>query len=189
MDTVITKTCPEKKQHTWASLWSPVAVRILTGAVVVCAVAVPAFFLVLKSEDNGGYTARGNANIHTFSVSCLGAEKKDSCQHGDKLVFRVKTSDNKQYFSAFCRNEANGSVIWFFPSTADGKSLYLTDMTQDGVIQRGIVIDQAFEPGIFEVFGLFSATPLTRDDVRAAFEESDEEPAYTIHSRSIRIVK
>ncbi len=137
--------------------------------------SVAALLLIPLAINNGDedsvqreFTARGGSSASSaFSMTC--ANSSESCQTSDKLVFDLSASTGYQYFSAFAKR-ADGAVIWYFPELPNGLSLDLHQQLQDGVLDRGVVIGSNHRTGKYQVYGIFSDEPLTRNEIKNRFK-------------------
>jgi len=141
------------------------------ASAVAILVIVPVVMRVGPGEEaTGSFTARGSASaIATFDVACHDTES-GTCHSGDKLVFDLQGSAGYPYFAAFARRE-DATVIWCFPESEDGRSLDLRERLSDGILDRGVLVDGEHTPGRWQVYGIFSSDPLSRDDIKSRFQE------------------
>ncbi len=141
----------------------------LVLASVAALVIVP---LAMNSGDEDpthtGFAARGQSSASgAFSMACTNSG--DACQLGDKLVFDLSLSAGYQYFAAFAKRN-DGAVIWYFPELPTGESLDLDQRLQHGVLDRGVILGSDHRAGRYQVYGIFSAEPLTRTKIKERFE-------------------
>lgn len=139
------------------------------GAVAAAAIAL---VLLPRSPDRapGTFTARGRETDPTavaagFEVRCPGAAAAGRCRAGDKLLFEVSAGGRARFFAALARR--GDTTIWYFPSLGR-RSLDLAEHAPRGVLDAGIVLGPEHVPGRYEIVGLFSSRPLSRDEARAA---------------------
>lgn len=111
--------------------------------------------------------ARGGAQAFTsFRATCAGA-----CERGHKILFDLHGTSGYRYFAAFSKR-ADGTVLWYFPSSPDDVSLDSTTQPRDGVLDRGIVLGDEHASGSYRIYGVFSRAPLTRELIRARFDDA-----------------
>ena len=68
------------------------------------------------------------------------------------------------WFAAIAVREADGTVIWMFPHTANGKSRKVP--AGKSSLKNAILLDYHYPKGRYEVIGLFSDTPLNRSQIK-----------------------
>lgn len=91
-------------------------------------------------------------------------------QSNGKLLFDVHGTSGYRYFAAFSRR-TDGTILWYFP-TPTGTSLDLATQPATGVLDQGIVLGDEHQPGTYRVYGVFSHEPLTRDAIKAQFDDT-----------------
>lgn len=91
-------------------------------------------------------------------------------QSNGKLLFDVHGTTGYRYFAAFSRR-TDGTILWYFP-TPSGTSLDLATQPATGVLDQGIVLGDEHQPGTYRVYGVFSREPLTRDAIKAQFDDT-----------------
>lgn len=126
------------------------------------ALAAMVLFIVAPWKSHDDFTARGgNEPVGTMQASCTGG-----CARGGKLLFDLHGTTGYRYFAAFARR-GDGPVLWYFPTTDGATSIAVP---ANGVVDRGIVIGPEHAAGTYRVFGVFSAEPLTRAQLRDRFD-------------------
>ncbi len=116
------------------------------------------------------FTARGGGAVPGFAVSCLGAQGEAStCALGGKLVFQV----NPGPFRAFAAiaTTPDGTTLWYFPGGDRALGIDLGGLKSPGLLDEAISIDSEGPAGEYVIHGLFSARPLSRDEVREAIRK------------------
>jgi hypothetical protein len=146
----------------------PAVWAALAGAMAAL-VIVP---LAIRSAELGeladSFGSRGKqAAIATFEVSC--PSQPSGCQRRGTLVFDVQASAGYRYFAAFARR-SDGTILWYFPDSATAQSLDLDARVTNGVLDRGIALGDEHQAGSYQLYGIFSGTPLSRDDIKARFQ-------------------
>jgi len=139
----------------WALVASPVVLLL-----------VPAFWFSSRSVD-AEFTARGGSFVApTFHALCLDESGGESpCRAGHRLVFRTAAAPPFNAFAAFALSPA-GETLWYFPGSGHPTSVPIA--AGEGVIDTAIAIDASHPPGRYEVFGVFSEVPLTKEAIRQA---------------------
>ncbi len=89
----------------------------------------------------------------------------EACRAGARLAFEVTASEGRGYFAAFARR-SDGVVIWYFPEPS-GVSL-LVPRASASLLDRAVELGTEQPPGQYRVYGVFSARPLPRADVKRA---------------------
>jgi hypothetical protein len=114
------------------------------------------------------FGARGAAQAD-FGLVCAG-QPDGRCQQGQKLLFdlHLDPRSSYRYFAAFARRD-DGTVLWYFPDAPDGHSIELAGRLSHGVLDRGVALDERHGAGHYQVIGIYSAVPLTRDVIKARF--------------------
>jgi hypothetical protein len=139
-----------------------------TVAAVAVAVLLPLWLVNQGVDDEFG--ARGlEGEGPGFTVTCVGPNQGPRCAAGDKLIFRVFWQEHMPYFSVFSRRE-DGTILWYFPGSEGDKSLDVRAGNMRGVLSLGILVGPEHTPGKYEVFGAFSARPLTKDLLRSLYD-------------------
>jgi len=113
------------------------------------------------------FAARGSAlpNTPSFRPLCVG-EAISRCKPGSALAFEVSSGSATPYFAAFARR-ADGTVVWYFPA-ANGVSVPLVATGGSALLDHGVQIGAEQPPGHYEIYGIFSALPLSRAELRTA---------------------
>jgi len=161
----------------------PALVFALAGAAAVLLV-IPRAWTVRDHSADPSFAARGDGSAAGFDLACAG-QRTRTCQLGQTLVFDLQAG-RERYFAAFARRD-DGTVIWYFPDSATGTSLDLRDRTRDGVLDRGIALDATHGAGHYEVYGIYSAAPLSRADIKSRFRPAarDLGPGTSIATREL----
>jgi hypothetical protein len=117
----------------------------------------------LRGPSVPEFQARGGALVAgpELALSC-GAP---SCRAGARLSFAVRSASGG-YFAAFARR-FDGVVIWYFPE-ANAQSQPVPAGGARAVLDRAVLLGPEHLPGHYEVFGVFTARPLTRDELKLA---------------------
>jgi hypothetical protein len=149
---VLAASAPRRTRWWWAALPA-------------LAIAAIVLLVVLPRKPSDEFTARGGGKpVAAFTPSC------NPCKPGGTLVFDVHGTTGYRYFAAFSRR-SDGTVLWYFPA-AGGASVDLVDQPAHGVLNRGIVLGPEHAAGTYHVYGVFSNEPLTREQIRARFENN-----------------
>lgn len=140
-------------------------------AVATCAAAAGIAGLVVAVSQrtlDSGFAVRGGPASVDVELAC---QDRAACRQGDLLLFRIHGTSPSSYFSAFARRE-DGTVIWYFPGAGAKASIALGESSQ-GVLGRGVRLGPEHVPGRYEVIGLVSPQPLSKEQVRALVEGHD----------------
>jgi hypothetical protein len=119
------------------------------------ALAAGVLVIVYSARREPEWVPRGGA-APAFEVSCGGP-----CRSGSHLLFNV-TPGSARYLSALAV-AADQRVLWYFDAR---------ELTGPGVLSEAPVIGPEHGTGTFDVFAVFSATPLTRVQVREQVERA-----------------
>lgn len=155
LDQVLAQTAPRRRARRWFAAMPAVAAAV-------------ALVLVLAPKGEPEFAARGGREkVGAFKPACA-----HGCGAGDKIVFDLAGTTGYRYFAAFGQR-ADGTVLWYFPSSDTDTSVDLAQGLGSGVLDRGIVIGGEHSPGTYKVFGVFSTEPLARKDLRDRFDEEN----------------
>jgi len=138
-------------------------------AVAVAAAALALIVLVIDGRGTGStegqFASRGQgASAGAFTLSC------SICRRDETLVFDLTATAGYPYFAAFATHE-DGTVVWYFPESADGHSVDLRERLRDGLLDRGVALGRNHPRGSYRVYGIFSHQPLSRRAIRDRFDE------------------
>jgi hypothetical protein len=134
------------------------------GAALASAAAVVLMVTQLRGPSVPEFQARGGGALGAgpeLALSC----SAEPCREGAKLSFAVRSASGG-YFAAFARR-SDGVVIWYFPE-ASAESQPVPGGGARAVLDRAVVLGPEHLPGRYEVFGVFTARPLTRDELKLA---------------------
>jgi hypothetical protein len=155
LERVLAEVAPRRRRRWW-----------LVAAPAVAAAAL--LVLVLgpwRGREQPDFGTRGAGSARgVFEPSCA-----RDCIAGDKILFDLHGTTGYRYFAAFSRR-ADGTVLWYFPTSDDAVGIDLSQHLGSGVLDRGIVIGGEHAPGTYRVFGVFSHEPLSRAQIRERFE-------------------
>lgn len=170
-----------RRQRRW-----PALVFALAGAAAVILV-IPWPWAARDRSAEPSFASRGDGSAAVFDLACAG-QRTRTCHLGQTLVFDLQATSYR-YFAAFARRD-DGTVIWYFPDSATGRSLDLRDRTRDGVLDRGVALDATHGAGHYHVYGIYSAAPLSRDDIKSRFRPgaSDLGPETSIATRELVVL-
>ena len=131
------------------------------------AVAAAALLLIhpgeLEFQARGSHVTAGGPEL---IVSCPGVS---GCRVGSKLSFAVRlpepaTTAEPGYFAAFARR-FDGTIIWYFPEPV-GSSIAVPQTSEPALLDRAVLLGPEHLPGHYEVYGVFSRQPLTREQLK-----------------------
>jgi hypothetical protein len=153
LDQVLAQTAPRRRTRWWFAAMPAVAAAVT-------------ILLVLAPKREPEFAARGGSQaVGAFKPACA-----HGCGAGDKILFDLAGTAGYRYFAAFSQR-ADGTVLWYFPSSDTDKSVDLSQGLGSGVLDRGIVIGSEHPAGTYKVFGVFSTEPLSRKDLRDRFDD------------------
>lgn len=145
----------ERAPRRWR-LWAPA-----TAMIAAAAAAVLLFARAPGVEPP--FAARGGGGGHAaLQVLCVEHGASGRCPSGGRLAF-VAESDSHRYLALFVRR-GDGLVIWYLPSSG-GTSAPIADQAGKP-LRHGAQLGADQPPGEYEVFGVFSSTPLTREEIK-----------------------
>jgi hypothetical protein len=133
------------------------------------------------------FAARGAASAG-LGLVCAG-QPAGPCHPGQKLMFDLDPQPSTQrYFAAFARRD-DGTVVWYFPDSPAGHSIELAGRLSHGVLDRGVVLDERHGAGRYQVVGIYSDVPLTRDQIKARFRPgaADLGPGTSVVTRELAV--
>jgi hypothetical protein len=131
------------------------------------AAAVVVFSLLRSVPDE--FAARGNVRPRSFELVCVETGRAGRCPAHGTIAFGMHVEGAETYFGAFART-ADDRVIWFFPSL-EGRSQRVNARDADSVLTQGVRLENTIAPGEYQVFGVFSAVALSRDDIKRRLGE------------------
>lgn len=139
----------------------------LSTAAAAAVVAVVCLRAPQPSTEPGELAARGAAATAQASLEVVcglrgGAEQ---CVRGDKLGFVVH-APAAGFFAAFARRP-DGTILWYWPAPT-GKSIPVGAFSALNASSDSVLLDAAHVPGHYTVFGVFSARPLSREEIEDA---------------------
>ena len=141
--------------------------RARWGWLVLPALALAGFLLVpwRSSVPNTDFAARGGGQpAAVMQVSCA-----SGCTQGAKLVFDVHGTVGFTYFAAFAK-AGDGQALWYFPTDDTATGVALASAPANGILDRSVVLGPEHAAGTYRVYGVFSKAPLTRAEIRDAFD-------------------
>jgi hypothetical protein len=145
---------------------------------VVALLLVPTVYWGLSRGKSGGlsptppvsgsqeFTPRGDTDkLPSFRVSCVSAtDIPGPCAVGARMIFRVAPLGFSS-FAAFA-HAPDDKLIWYFPSEAQPTGQSLVGLHPSGVLPRAVSIGDGYAPGTYLIHGIFSNSPLTKEQVR-----------------------
>lgn len=143
------------------------------GASVAAAGAVAAVVALLVVRSRGlddqhpsEFLARGTQANAGLELACIEQEKPSACRTGAKLTFWVSAPPDAPHFAAFGRRP-DGAIVWYVPDPG-GRSLRVEPGTSPALLDTAVLLDDTHGAGPVTVFGVFSASPLSRSELKAA---------------------
>ena len=150
-EAVLDAVLPRRSSHKLR--WIAIAMPALAAAALLLLWLVPR-----KHED--AFSARGGGgSVAAFAPTCNGA-----CTRGGKLLFDLHGTTGYRAFAAFAK-APDASVIWY----VDGREL--AHALDRGVLAEAIELGADLPAGCYRVFGVFSDRALSRDEIRALFDD------------------
>lgn len=180
LERVLFASCAEEPAPKSIFGLSGLGLRVAAAAALSALLLIPAVvFLLPKPSDEtintGTFSVRGDGGqVPSFSVNCIGSSEPGVCRQGDKLAFRLSPPEGKPYFGAFAHRATNDAVIWYFPENSLSLTIKVTDKNQSGILSKGIQLGMEHPAGRYQVFGVFSDAPLTREKIKALFGDHFE---------------
>lgn len=149
--------------------------RSLYGSAGALVLATAALLLIPKALGGDGtsseeaFRSRGKGQpVGALSLSC--SEHGDgACIRGTKLLFDLEGTTGYTHMAALARH-TDGTIIWYFPESPEGKSLQLSEHVETGVLDRGVLLGETHQDGDYEVLGFYSKRPFTRDEIKSKFQ-------------------
>ena len=145
-----------------------------------CAAAAALVLVLLSREDpdRDGFAPRGQgAASAELALVCDGG-----CRRGDTVVLDLGATAGFRYLSVFARGPG-GQVTWYVDA-AD-----LETRLRDGIFDRKIALAAGQPPGRYDIYGIFSDEPLTREAIRARFTPgaADIGPGTAVITRELEV--
>lgn len=151
---VMAGVAPPPRRRRWWALVAPLAAA---AALALALVARP-------GADPGpefGMKGPGGANL---ALTCVRGQAPAACAPGTTLLFDVTPAPARPFFAAFGRR-ADGQGVWLWPE-AGARSAEVRGLTK-----RGFLLEAG---GVVEVYGLFTAAPMSRDELQAGLADGLE---------------
>lgn len=161
---------PRRRRFAWrAVLWPAVAVAAVALGVLV----------MPGAPDRPEFGAKGSAQAG-LSLSCVHADAPAPCAPGATLILQV-TAHDRPYFAAFAR-DAEGTITWYLPAQGERSK------RQDGLLEQGFLLDPSYDQGTMQVFGVFTDTPMSRAQIKAALNGGlDSTDSVTVLPRTLTL--
>lgn len=138
----------------------PVWKRPLSWLALAGTVAAAVLVVVLtRPPPEDEFTPRGTPLASSFTASCVSG----ACKPGDKLALSVEPRDRGSL--ALVAETPDGTTVWVFPRTSEGVSLTVSA----GPLSDALVLDGP--PGAWVLHAVFTARPLTREEVKSALAD------------------
>jgi hypothetical protein len=147
-----------RRSHWWAIVFA-------------CAVAA-ALVLVLRSprepvvgaDDVLVPRGLGDATPQ-LAILCGDQPLARACAAGSELGFEAAALGGLDHLAMYAKRE-DGTVIWYMPATADGRSLALDADHATVLVGERVTLGPEHTPGRYRLVAVFSAQPLDRDAVK-----------------------
>jgi hypothetical protein len=143
--------------------------RFLLAAVpmLLLLVGAPVAYSLL-TRPSSRFVSRGSGEaLSDFAATCLG-DGPGECTLGHKMTFRLSSNAGWAFLAVVAQGPAG--TVWYFPGGDRGTSVEIRDVPPGGVMPQGVLVGPEHVPGEYEVFGVFSSSPLNRDAVRSAID-------------------
>ena len=106
------------------------------------------------------------ANRSGFELGCVVDGRPSSCEVGAKLTFWVSVTPEAPHFACFGRRQ-DGAIVWYVPDP-EGRSARVAPVARPVLLDTAVVLDETHGAGTVTVFGVFSAKPLSRAEIKSA---------------------
>ena len=170
IDVAVAKCSISRKKRFVDIIQKPFFIRVVLVSMFL-SILVPFFYFKLYSDSKEGeYRFKGDGEKPFLSLTCVYNNKVRECTNGSTLVFKLRATKDRNYFSAFAKHGVSGTVLWYYPATENEKSLLVEKKRKNNILDIGIVLGDEHKPGAYEVFGVFSKRPYTREQLRSLFE-------------------
>ncbi len=152
-------------------------------------VSLPLAYLLLNTSAPDEFTEKGGEAGPFFVAQCDGPALSKDCRRGDTLIFKLKPPQNAPYFSAFAAHKRTKKTLWYYPSRTEGRSIRVDSEKLKGVLKEGVRIGEEHPIGEYTIYGIFSAEPIRRTQIRTVFKKSPRDPsgALTILETTIEV--
>jgi hypothetical protein len=166
---IMTRVAPVRQAKRWPWLGPSLAAAGAAAALV--AVLVVRSDRGGEAEGSGEFLPRGNLGHSTaghggFELACVADGQPSSCQVGAKLTFWVSATPQTSHFASFGRRQ-DGAIVWYVPDPG-GRSARVARATSPVLLDTAFVLDETHGAGTITVFGVFSAEPLSRAEIKSA---------------------
>ena len=188
LESVLLEKRKQEKQGVMKHFFADFLRSRVAGTIIVMLFLIPfgLFFFFSGQEDE--FRRKGDDDAPFFSVTCFDSDGQTSCRRGTKLAFRLHRSSfskDNLYFAAFNKSEADDTIYWCFPSDKTGESISIKGIEADGILPRGVLLNDSYKLGEYQTFGILSDAPLNRQQIRAIFDDPTSERGEAIRISSI----
>jgi hypothetical protein len=97
-----------------------------------------------------------------------------ACPPGTELGFEVAALGEHRHVAMFA-TRPDGAVIWYMPAAVDASTQALASDDDVVLVPHRVELGPEHVPGRYEITAVFSAQPLTREDVKAAVREGSRD--------------
>lgn len=154
------------------------------GAVLAIAAAASLFMVMMPSRQDDGLAPRGE-DAHTFRIRCT-PPSEGSCRQTDTLLFELEVAP-LPYFAAVAKGPG-GDLFWYVPANTDAQSIATEGHMRRGLLDLGVPLAEAHQPGLYDVFGILSVRPLTRTEIRERIATGVSDRDVIVKRRALTIV-
>ena len=81
------------------------------------------------------------------------------------MIFKVRPPRDHNCYSAFARHIESDAVVWYYPATKDGRSLFIETTDAGQMLLEGITVGDEHALGEYEVISICSDSALDWDDI------------------------
>lgn len=163
--------------------WAAVAAGLAAASAIALVMHVRAGTGTGGPEANEMFAARGAAG-HQMEVVCASSGQVGQCPVGDRLILDLAGAAEPVHFAAFARR-GDGMIIWYFPEREQDSTVPLAENMRSGVFDRTVILGPEHSPGTYTVHGVFSDQAMTREDVRDAIRDGQDEVGVVVRSLEV----
>ena len=181
---------PMEKEAIFEDVWQEIrprpwrGLRPLLGLGAVVATGMALFFVIpTASGPNDRFATKGGGEAF-LAVACVQGDKPAPCTPGRKLLFDVGPAA-EGFFAAWAERP-DGATIWYLPDREDQTSFPIDSNTR-GVLSRAVVLGPEHIAGNYQVLGVFSDSPLSRQQLREVAAQNVQRPGIQIVRRQLEV--
>lgn len=167
---VLAQVSPKSRRWPWDVRVGWAAALPALGAAAAAVAMV--FYMGDSSQESGNeFQSRGTDASASLSIRCVSAGAATAvsadagCARGTVMGFAASPPADKPYFAAFSQR-SDGTVLWYLPSPGETSEPLTPGDDGVAVVPRGVPVGGEHSAGTYEVFGVFSSSPLSRAQLR-----------------------